>query len=324
MSWGVALIKIFNQELAPRLTKNIMTIIQRLEDLAGIKFNVSLKKYNTFRIGGIAKYFFEAKTKKDLISAVKLAKELKVPFYVIGGGSKLLISDDGFDGLIIRMKNREFKVDGDEIEMGAGLLMNQLIRIALEESLTGAEWLAGIPGTIGGAINGNAGAFVGSMQDIVISVNAFDTEKEQEIVLNKEECLFGYRDSIFKKNPNLIILSCKVSLKKGNKEEIKKEMKKYFAHRRKIHPLQYPSAGCIFKNPRLKEGQEVPAWKAIVDCGLIGKKVGDVEISEKHSNFIINLGDGKAKEVKELIKIIKDTIKEKTGMEIEEEIQYLQ
>ena len=301
-----------------------MTTIQKLEDVADIQFNVSLKKYNTFRIGGIAKYFFEAKTKEDLISVIKSAKESKVPFYVIGGGSKLLISDEDFDGLIIRTKNQEFKVEGDEIEMGAGLLMNQLIRIASEESLTGVEWLAGIPGTIGGAVNGNAGAFDGSMQDIIISVNAFDTEKEQEVVLSKEECEFNYRESIFKKNPNLIILSCRIGLKKGDKEKIKKQMNEYFAHRRRVHPLQYPSAGCIFKNPKLEDGQEVPAWKTIVDCGLIGKKVGSAKISEKHSNFIINLGEGKAKDVKELIKVVKDTVKEKTGMEIEEEIQYLQ
>jgi len=303
---------------------NIMVSVQRLEDIAGIQSNVSLKKYNTFRIGGIAKYFFEAKTKEDLISAVKLARELKTPFYVIGEGSKLLISDNGFNGLIIKTENQKFKVEGNEIEMEAGLLMNQLIQIAFKESLTGVEWLAGIPGTMGGAIRGNAGAFDGSIQDIIISVNAFDAEKDEEVILNKEECLFGYRSSVFKKNPNLVILSCRVGLKKGNKEEMKKEMDKYFIHRRKYHPLQYPSVGCIFKNPKLKTGQEIPAWKVIADCGLAGKGIGDVKVSEQHSNFIVNLGEGKAKEVKELIKIIKNTVKEKTGMEMEEEVQYLQ
>ena len=300
-----------------------MVSIQRLEDIAGIQSNVSLKKYSTFRIGGIAKYFFEAKTKKDLISAVRLAREFKIPFYVIGEGSKLLISDDGFDGLIIRTGNQKFKVEGNEIEMGAGLLMNQLIQITLKESLTGVEWLAGIPGTMGGAIRGNAGAFDGSVQDVIVSVNAFDVEKEEEIVLNKEECLFGYRSSVFKKNPNLVILSCKIGLKEGDKQEIKKKMDKYFIHRRKTHPLQYPSVGCIFKNPKLKTGQEVPAWKVIVDCGLAGKRVGDVKVSKQHSNFIVNLGEGKAEEVKELIEIIKNTVKEKTGIEMEEEVQYL-
>ena len=300
-----------------------MTGIQRLEEIAGIKFNVSLKNYSTFRIGGIAKYFFEANTKEDLISVIKSAKEFKVPFYVIGGGSKLLISDNGFDGLIIRIRNRNFEVEGNEIKAESGFLMSQLIQIALKESLTGIEWLAGIPGTVGGAIRGNAGAFSGSVQDVILSVNAFDVEKEEEIILNKEECLFGYRSSIFKQNPNLIILSCRIGLKKGDKEEIKKEMEKYFSHRRKSHPLQYPSVGCIFKNPKLKTGEEVPAWKVIADCGLAGKQIGDVKVSEQHSNFIVNLGDGEAKDVKELIRIIKDTIKEKTGMEIEEEVQYL-
>jgi len=300
-----------------------MVSIQRLEDIAGIQSNVSLKKYSTFRIGGIAKYFFEAETKEDLISVVKLAKEFKIPFYIIGEGSKLLISDNGFNGLIIKTKNQKFKVEGDEIEMEAGLLMNQLVQITLKESLTGVEWLAGIPGTIGGAIRGNAGAFSGSIQDVIINVNAFDAEKEKEVVLSKEECSFGYRSSIFKENPNLIILSCRIGLKKGNQKEIKKEMDKYFVHRRKYHPLQYPSVGCIFKNPKLKTGQEVPAWKVIADCDLAGKRIGNVKVSEKHSNFIVNLGEGKAKEVKELIQIIKDTVKEKMGIEIEEEVQCL-
>ncbi len=300
-----------------------MVSIQRLEDIAGIRSNVSLKKYSTFRIGGIAKYFFEAETKEDLISVVKLAKEFKIPFYIIGEGSKLLISDNGFNGLIIKTKNQKFKVEGDEIEVEAGLLMNQLVQITLKESLTGVEWLAGIPGTIGGAIRGNAGAFKGSIQDVILSVNVFDAEKEKEIVLSKEECSFDYRSSIFKKNPNLIILSCRIGLKKGNQKEIKKEMDKYFIHRRKYHPLQYPSVGCIFKNPKLKTGQEVPAWKVIADCDLAGRGVGDVKVSEKHSNFIVNLGEGTAKEVKELIKIIKDTVKEKMGMEMEEEVQCL-
>ena len=302
-----------------------MVSIQQLqEELSGIQSDVSLKKYSTFRIGGNAKYFFEAETKTDLISAVKLAKEFKIPFYVIGGGSKLLISDNGFDGLVIKTGNKEIKINGEEIEAGAGLSMNQLIRLTLEEGLTGVEWFAGIPGTVGGAISGNAGAFDGSMQDIITSVTAFDLEKQQEVILKKEECLFGYRTSIFKQNPNLIILSCKISLKKGDKEEVQEKMSEYFAHRRKYHPLQYPSVGCIFKNPILENGEEVSAWKIIDDCDLSGRRVGDVEVSKKHSNFIVNLGEGTAKDVKELIKIIKDTVKEKTGIEIEEEVRYLQ
>ena len=300
-----------------------MASIQRLEDIPGIRSNVSLKNYSTFRIGGMAKYFFEAKTKEELISVIKLSKEFKTPFYVIGEGSKLLISDNGFDGLIIKTVNQKFKVEGNEIEMESGLLMNQLIQIALKEGLSGVEWLAGIPGTIGGAIRGNVGAFKGSVQDVVISVNVFDADKEEEIILSKDECLFSYRSSVFSKNPNLVILSCRIGLKKGDKEEMKKKMDEYFAHRRRVHPLQYPSVGCIFKNIKLKTGQEIPAWKAIFDCGLSGKRVGDIQLSEKHSNFIINLGEGKAKDVKELIQIIKNTVKEKTGEDIKEEVQYL-
>ena len=302
----------------------MVSIKELQKEITGIQSDVSLKNYSTFRIGGIAKYFFKAETKEDLISAVKLIKEFKIPFYVMGGGSKLLISDNGFDGLIIKTENKEFKVEGETIQADSGLSMNQLIGIALEEGLTGIEWFAGIPGTVGGAISGNAGAFGGSIQDIITSVTVFDLEKQKEIVLNKEECLFNYRTSAFKQNSNLIILSCKIELKKGNKEEIKKEMNKYFTHRREFHPLQFPSVGCIFKNPILETGEELSAWKVVADCGLSGRRVGDVEVSEKHSNFIVNLGNGTAKEVKELIKIIKDTVKEKTGIDLEEEVQHLQ
>jgi len=299
-----------------------MEDIQRLVDFDGIQSNVSLKDYSTFKIGGRVKYFFEANTKRDLVSVVALSKKLNIPFFVIGGGSKLLISDDGFYGLVVRANNSNFKINGNNIEADAGFLMGRLIQIALKQGLTGIEWLAGIPGTIGGAISGNAGAFGGSVQDVIDSVNVINLETGKEEILNNDECLFSYRSSLFKKNHNLVILSCVINLKKGNKEEIKKKMNEYFVHRRNFHPLQFPSVGCIFKNPILN-GKELPAWKVIVDCGLSGKRIGNVEVSEKHSNFIVNLGGGSSQDVKELIKVIKDTVKEKIGVEMKEEVQYL-
>ena len=292
------------------------------EKIPNIQFDISLKNYSTFRIGGKAKYFFKAQTKKDLISVLKLAKEYNIPFRVIGGGSKLLIPDNGFDGLVVKTENSNFQVKDETVFLESGVPSNHVVQIALEEELTGAEWLTGIPGTIGGAIRGNAGDFNGSMQDIILKVNFFDLEKETEDFFNNEECQFGYRTSIFKESSNLIILSCEIELKKGDKKKIKNLIEKYFNHRRENHPLLYPSVGCIFTNPKV-ESKEIPVWKLIVDSGLVGKRIGNVKVSKKHSNFIINLGEGKAEEVEQLINLIKETILKKSGIELEEEIQYL-
>lgn len=292
------------------------------EKIKNLQTDVSLKNYSTFRIGGPAKYFVKPETTEELISVLKIVKEDQIPFYIIGGGSKLLISDKGFDGLVIKTNNKNLEVKDNIISVDAGILTNHLIQKAKDKSLTGAEWLAGIPGMVGGSINGNAGAFGGSMEDIIESVQAFDLKTGEIIDFSKEDCQFKYRSSIFKKNSNLIILSADLKLKEGNKEEIKKEMEKYFNHRRKHHPLQYPSVGCIFTNP-VVNGEEVPAWKVVVDCELIGKRIGNVKVSEKHSNFIVNLGEGKASEVEELINLIKKTAQEKFGISLTEEVQYL-
>ncbi len=308
------------------------------ETLSTIQFNVSLKNHSTFRIGGKAKYFFVAKTKKDLILAVNIAKKLSLPFYLLGGGSKLLISDKGFDGLIIKVKNSKFKLEGNEIFAEAGVSLEKITKLAAENSLSGLEWAAGIPGTVGGAIRGNAGAWGISMKDIVKEVEVFDVKKQKIVFFNNKDCKFGYRTSVFKENPNLVVLSCKISLKKGNKEKSKQEMKEYIEYRKKHHPLAFPSVGSIFENftpssdkifelypefLQFKKNKEIPAGFLIAECGLVGKRIGDVKISEKHSNFIINVGDGKAEDVKKLIKLAKEKVKERFGIELKEEIQYL-
>ncbi len=292
------------------------------EKIKNLQSNVLLKKYSTFRIGGKAKYFVEANTTKELITILKTIKEYQIPFYVIGGGSKLLISDNGFDGLVVKTNNKDLEIKDNTMIVGAGVFTNHLIQKAKKESLTGVEWLAGIPGMVGGSISGNAGAFDGLMEDIIKEVEVFDLKTGKIINFNNKNCQFGYRSSVFKRNPELVILSATIELEKGNQKEIKKEMEKYFEHRRKHHPLQYPSVGCIFTNP-VVDGKEIPAWKVVVDCGLDGKKIGNVKVSEKHSNFIVNLGEGKASEVEELINLIKTTAQEKLGISLTEEVQYL-
>jgi len=263
--------------------------IQKL--LPGIKKNILLKNYTTFKIGGPAKYFFVAKTKEEVIEAIKLAKKLKLPFFILGGGSNLLVSDKGFDGLVIKY--------GQPLSSHVS---------------QGLEWAVGIPGTIQGAVYGNAGAFKKSMKDVIESVEVFDTETEKVKIFKNKDCRFSYRNSIFRKKKNLIILSVKIAPKKSNTKKIKQ----YLNYRKETQPLNFPSAGSVFKNP--------PGFSAgeLVDrCGLKGKRVGNVKISEKHANFIVNLGGGRAKDVMRLIKIIKNRVKNKFGVILEEEIQFL-
>ena len=282
--------------------------------------NVLLKNYTTFRIGGKAEYFFVAKNKKDLIKAISVAKKLKLPFFVLGGGSNLLVSDKGFNGLIIKTQNTKYKIQNTKIMAEAGVMLGELVNILAKTELSGLEWAAGIPGTVGGAIFGNAGAFNKSMKDVVKSVEALEVKNEKCKVKNfkNRDCKFSYRDSIFKNNKNLIILSVTLQMKRGDKKEIENKIKKNLEQRNKTQPLNFPSGGSIFKNP-----PGFFAGELVKRCGLKGKKIGNVKISEKHSNFIVNLGNGKAKDVIKLIKLIKQKVKKKFGVTLEEEIQFL-
>ena len=281
--------------------------IQKL--LPGIKKNVLLKNYTTFKIGGRAKYFYIAKNKEDLIRAITLAKKMKLPFFILGGGSNLLISDRGFNGLVIKF--------------------GQPLSLYVSKGL---EWAVGIPGTIQGAVCGNAGAFKQSMQDAVKEVEVFDVKTGEIKNFKNKDCQFSYKDSIFKKKKNLIILSVKIKNRasEGSEDEDENEVliaskksnaqkiKEYLDYRKERQPLNFPSAGSVFKNP-----PGFSAGELIDECGLKGKKIGNVKISEKHANFIVNLGRGEAKDVMRLIKIIKNRVKKKFGVVLEEEIVIL-
>ena len=289
-----------------------------------IQKNVSLKNYTTFRIGGPAKYFFVAKAKENLIGAIKMAKKMKLPFFVLGGGSNILVSDKGFNGLVIKLQITNYKLQTNskkqipKIYAEAGTPLALVVSEATKKNLTGLEWAAGIPGTVGGAIYGNAGAFGSSMANVIKKVEVLDVKDLKFKNYDLKDCEFGYRDSIFKKNKNLIILSATLQLKEGKKEEIEKKIQENLKSRKEKQPLNFPSAGSIFKNPK-----GFSAGELIERCNLKGKRVGNVKISEKHANFIVNLGRGKAKEVMKLIKIIKNRVKKKFGVVLEEEIQFL-
>lgn len=285
--------------------------------------NVLLKNHTTFKIGGSAEYFYIAKTKQDLIKAIKEARKNGLSFFILGGGSKLLVSDRGYNGLVIKNKIslvRPIKIRADLVLLvGAGVKLKDLVKLSLKESLTGLEWAAGIPSaTIGGAVRGNAGAFGTSITDIVNKIEVLDTEDFKIKIFDNKKCQFGYRNSIFKQNPNLIIFSAELKLKKAKRQEIEQKIKETLDYRQNHHPMNFASAGSIFINPK-----NYSVGFLIEQCGLKGTQIKDAQISPKHANFIVNLGNAKADNVIQLIKLAKNQVRKKFNINLKEEIQYL-
>jgi len=277
--------------------------------------NVNLSEHISFKIGGPAKYFYVAKTKKDLIEAVKSG----LPLFILGGGSNVLALDEGYDGLVIKMATSKVEVRGNEIFAEAGVIFSDLVKLASNSSLSGLEWAAGIPGTIGGAIYGNAKAYSASIADLVKEVEFLDKGTLEIKILSGRECQFSEKNSVFKKDKNLIILSVVLKLEKGEKEIIVKKSKENICSRKEKQPLDYPSAGSMFIN---FQGEE-PSSVLIDKAGLKGTKVGGAEISTKHAGFIINKGNASSDDVLRLVDIIKKEIKKKHNVELEQEIQII-
>ena len=307
------------------------------KQIPGVRRNVSLKNHTTFRIGGPAKYFFAAKTSEQIVKAVQAARSLKLPFFVLSGGSNVLMPDKGFSGLVIKIQNTKYKVRDTKVWAEAGVPMATLVRETGKRGLQGLEWAGGLPGTLGGAVRGNAGAFGGETKDSVVEVEALDHEGKRR-KFSGRECQFAYRSSIFKKK-GYIVLVATMQLRKGNKEKIQAVAKEHMRYRKERHPLEYPSAGSIFKNCDLKETPEtiqvqfkdviktdpfpvIPAAALIARAKLQRMRVGDAEISEKHPNYIVNLGNATANDVLQLIARVEKKIKNKFSIDLEEEITF--
>lgn len=306
--------------------------------LPRVQKNILLKNHTTFKIGGRARYFLVAKEKEDLVKAVKAAKKFNLPFFILGKGSNVLFSDKGYKGLVIKFQVSGLRFQDSNIYVGAGVELENVVKLAAKESLTGLEWAAGIPGTVGGAVYGNTGAFGFGIAGLIKSIEVLDSENLKITNFSQANCKFFNKDNIFKQKKNLIILSVVFKLKKGDKKEIQKKIGKYLDYRKKNHPLNFPSAGCTFKNqkgkiknqkllkefPQLKEFNKkgiIPAAYLIDKCRLKGKRIGKAEISKKHANFIVNLGGAKAKDVTRLIKLAKQEVKNRFGISLEEEIR---
>ncbi len=314
-----------------------------------IKKGIFLKKETTFKIGGQADYFVRVKNEEELKETIHWAKEKKLPFFILGGGSNLLVSDSGIRGLVIKIAGKNISIIGETksgksiVKVWAGTRLSDLINFSLENGFAGLEWAAGIPGSVGGAVRGNIGAFGGTISKKIKFVTAFDASKKKTIEtdFSKKECKFSEKWSIFRENKNLIITYAVFLLDNGEKEKLRKTAREFISYRLKNHPLDFPSAGCIFKNnrmiiknnsiishfPEIKKFNAkklIPTSYLIDAAGLKGQTVGGARVSKKHANFIVNYnGKAKASDVLKLIKIIKENIKEKFGIEINEEIEIL-
>ena len=280
-----------------------------------IKFKEPLRDNTTFKIGGSANFFIEPKDIKDLKLLINLLRKDKIPHLVMGAGSNLLISDKGVKAAVIRLNAPYFgklTKRGNCLDVGSGLMLNQLLRIAKENSLSGVEFLAGIPGTVGGAVMMNAGVGDRSFGDLVKEIKVMDYNGRIK-VLRKNDIKFTYRKSNLAR---YIILSAALELTKGNKEKINKEIKKFLEYRRNSQDKTSPNAGCIFKNPK---GEST--GRLIDLCGLKGKRIGDACISRIHANFILNKGNAKAKEVLKLMDLIRKRVKSRFNINLQPEIK---
>lgn len=277
-----------------------------------------MKKHTTFRVGGNADYFVTPRCKEEVGAVVALCRELDMPYYILGNGSNLLVGDKGYRGVIIQIckEMNEIIVEGHEIHVQAGALLSRIGAAALEAELAGFEFASGIPGTIGGAVVMNAGAYGGEMKDVIKEVLVLTPEGEM-LTLQKEELELGYRTSIVAKK-GYIVLEVIIELEMGKRESIKARMDELKKQRVTKQPLEYPSAGSTFKRP---EGYF--AGKLIQDAGLRGFQVGGAQVSEKHCGFVINKNQATAADVLELMTQVSAIVKEKFGVELEPEVKRL-
>lgn len=277
-----------------------------------------MKNHTTFRIGGNADYFVSPHSAGEIRAVTEACRQREIPFYIIGNGSNLLVGDKGYRGVIIRIfKNLGMlEVRGERIWVQAGVLLSKTAKKALEYGLTGFEFASGIPGTIGGALMMNAGAYGGEMKDVVETAKVL-TRDGNVLTLSGEELEFGYRTSAIAKN-EYIALEAVLRLGHGEKEKIRARMEELKQRRISKQPLDYPSAGSTFKRP---EGYF--AGKLIMDAGLRGFRTGDAQISEKHCGFVVNCGEATAADVRELMREVSERVKEQTGVVLEPEVKML-
>ena len=277
-----------------------------------------MKRHTTFRIGGPAEVFVMPGNLEEMQRILEICRTEDLPYFILGNGSNLLVSDRGYRGVVIQLDRNfgEVKVEGTEIHASAGALLSTIAVAARRASLTGFEFAGGIPGTLGGAVVMNAGAYGGEMKDVLRKVMVMD-QSGKVFEIPAEELQMGYRTSIIK-TAGYIVLGAVLSLKEGNLEEIKMLTRKLSEQRTSKQPLEYPSAGSTFKRP---EGYF--AGKLIMDSGLRGYRVGGAQVSEKHCGFVINAGGATARDVRTLMDNVRDIVYKKYGVTLEPEVKFL-
>jgi UDP-N-acetylmuramate dehydrogenase len=304
--------------------------------MLNIKQNLPLSDFTTLKIGGPAKFFVEVKNEEELIEALKFAQEKNIQYLIIGGGSNLLVSDSGFDGLIIKNNLTSITQEESFIHVQAGTTLQELVDSSNDHQLSGLQKLTGIPGTVGGAIYGNAGAYGQTISDHLKEVVTLNPKTFEKINLSKEECHFSYRDSGFKTN-NLLILSVVFQLTQ-TKEDLLKESAEVLEKRLKKYKPGVLCPGSFFKNVLMEDLNEeqkklipedrdyygkVPAWFFLDEVGARNDQLGQIKISDFHGNLFMNLGDGTAEDFYNLAKKYFDKVKEKFDIELEPEVQII-
>ena len=296
-------------------------VLEKLHEIlpeGSILLHEPMKKHTTFRIGGEAEVFLEIEDLAQLQQVLPLLIEAEEPYFLLGNGSNLLVSDTGYQGTILHLSGEctDVLIRDNLVTVGAGVLLSTVARMAAEKGLTGLEFAAGIPGTIGGAMVMNAGAYGGEMKQVV--KNAMLMSPEGDLMsVSGEDMAFGYRTSRIKHSKD-ILLSVTLELAQGNRDDILATMQELALKRREKQPLEYPSAGSTFKRP---EGHF--AGKLIMDCGLRGYQVGGAQVAEKHCGFVINKNQATAKDVSDLMKHIQQVVQKETGVLLEKEIIFL-
>lgn len=298
--------------------EDIEKILQDVINSKNILKNEPMSKHTSFKIGGIADYYIIVNSTQELKNVLKIANSKKIPVTIVGNGTNLLVRDGGIRGFVIRLNLNNFKIkrNANEVQLTveSGMSLATLSLIATKEEIAGLEFLSGIPGTIGGAIRMNAGAYGKEIKDVVIK-SRYMTYDGKIKTLNSEEHKFEYRNSIFSKLNDAIIIDTTIKCEKGNKNEIEEKIKEYSNLRKEKQPLEYPNAGSTFKR---KEGYITA--KLIDECGLKGYNVGDAEVSTKHAGFIINKGKATADDILKLAGHVKCEVKKKFDIDIELEI----
>lgn len=294
---------------------NFILELEKL-NLEKIEKDISLSTLTTYKTGGIAKLVVYPNNINNLKQMLKLIHKYNIKYFILGKGSNTLFSDKEFNGVIIKLdKLNNFKIQQTEIYVESGMILSKLVQASVKNELTGLEFAIGIPGTIGGAIYMNAGAYGNNMSNIVKSVIVLN-EKFQIKEIPLEELKFDYRYSIFQDNKNLICVAANIKLEHGNHDEIASKIKENLLKRKNSQPLEYPSAGSVFRNP---EGNY--AGKIIEELGLKGKNIGGAEISTKHANFIINKNNASSSDILNLIKLVQKEVKDKYKIDLKLEQQ---